>query len=655
MRETKMNEEYKNSLWTIKRLLLMLIISFGIILGYADSATAATISGRVYQDINNNSINDIDSNIDVGVTGIRVKLTKPDGTSETTLTSSGGNYTFTVSADGNYKIEVDPVGNPPQFDLTNSLAATVVGGVNSPNQDIAILGNKGGITGTVFADANMNMVLDSGENPINTTSLQAELWFGGTKVSTVDVTGGKYYFNNLDKSGNYTVRIISNEPTTLVVIGHALPGANPNSPILDAAISPATPNAIANFVVAQVSTGGLQGYAVNDIDKNQTYVNTLKNDLPLAGVKVKLYYGNGTTPVDGAAFETTSGADGSFSIKNIPLWKYILKVETIPAGFISTGSIAGTGATQKDRMPISIQTADSVYAGNNFFFEGDTTAVGVTGSVFGFKASSYVQILGPDGGGTGNNIQGSGTMPFSNLRIDLYKGGTLYLTQQTNADGKYQFVGIPADPTYQVKLISTNPDPTYYFMNDSDGKFGSRIPYQIATPVSSSVVEERNFWFGLQSNTGVTLLPLIPALEGRYAWGHVIGNRVSMGWQYWGTYRLYEEDGTTIAKDATGATIADFTPNGEGAGMTTNTVKVVGGATAQVKKGLFRWKLISGANPNFSGGLISNEAIITELDGTQLYHMAGGAVLKGKGRISGRLYVEVNNIAGYQAGVDLPV
>ena len=105
-----MNEEQKNSLWTIKRLMLMLIITCGIIFGYADSASAATISGRVYQDINNNSMNNIGDGIDIGVDGITVKLTKiSDGSSQTTLTT-----TCTMPCDTGLCLVPSPLGNRDQ-------------------------------------------------------------------------------------------------------------------------------------------------------------------------------------------------------------------------------------------------------------------------------------------------------------------------------------------------------------------------------------------------------------------------------------------------------------------------------------------------------------------------------------------------------------
>lgn len=185
--------------------------------------------------------------------------------------------------------------------------------------------NTGTISGSVYVDANLDGIYQSGETLI-TQSVLIQLMDGdGNIVSSMYTTGGSYSFPNVP-AGNYTV-VKWSDPT-----GY-MPTSSNEVPVTVAAGGTAQ----ADFGYYLITTGlyRLQGYVWNDVNENLIWEN---GELPIPGITVTLY--NSKMEVLGT---TTTNSVGYYQFTNLPAGMYIV-VETDGATypFSSTTNLKST-------------------------------------------------------------------------------------------------------------------------------------------------------------------------------------------------------------------------------------------------------------------------------------------------------------------------
>ena len=133
----------------------------------------ASIGGRIWNDANNNQVEETGEN---GINGVSVLLYKDDGDDTfepgtddvmvaSQITSGDGRYEFTMLYAGTYWVDVDETTVPNGYELTTSndpLKATVDYGDDYNDMDFGYVG-RGNISGTVFYDWDEDGQQDAGE------------------------------------------------------------------------------------------------------------------------------------------------------------------------------------------------------------------------------------------------------------------------------------------------------------------------------------------------------------------------------------------------------------------------------------------------------------------------------------------------------------
>ncbi|QRP95564.1 carboxypeptidase regulatory-like domain-containing protein [Staphylococcus condimenti] len=177
-----------------------------------------TLGDKVWEDTNHDGIQN--SN-EPGIEGVKVTLTKPDGTTETTTTDKDGHYEFTNLPNGDYTVTFEtPEGYEPTVtnngdDALDSDGSTVTVTINNadnptidsgfykpvtePEQTPATytLGDK------VWEDTNHDGIQNSNEPGIEGVKVTLTKPDGTTETTTTD-KDGHYEFTDLP-NGDYTV------------------------------------------------------------------------------------------------------------------------------------------------------------------------------------------------------------------------------------------------------------------------------------------------------------------------------------------------------------------------------------------------------------------------------------------------------------------
>lgn len=175
----------------------------GVVIVNTSGATG-TICGIVFNDLNNNGVQDL------GETGIGGAFIRSSGTSGVYTDSSGlynmivpaGTYNIYYCASNGYIFSIPVVG------LANSSACaaytvTVTAGSTSCGYNFGVYNNSVQICGTVYFDINNNGVMDSGENGM--AHVQVNISGSGATGVTYTDQLGNYCFTRA--AGSYTVTV----------------------------------------------------------------------------------------------------------------------------------------------------------------------------------------------------------------------------------------------------------------------------------------------------------------------------------------------------------------------------------------------------------------------------------------------------------------
>lgn len=407
---------------------------------------AARLSGAVFVDANSNGVRDSG---EPGLAGVAIALTGVDmdgqTVSRTTVTDAQGEYVFDGLLPSNgagYTLaETQPVAYADGAEHVGSLGGTagpagtsVIGGIavaagaQGVNYDFAEL--TGGITGSVFVDANNDGVRDSGEPPLAGVTVRIT----GTDIdgalvdrTTTTAADGTYVFSGLTKAGpgGYT---LTETPPTGYIDGKNVPGLINGAAC--AVCSTATHHVIGNvpfdpahtftaFDFPELTPSALQGSVYDDVNGN----GVRDTGEGLSGVTVTL---TGTDDQGQSVTRTvTTGGDGSYSFDGLRPGDYVL-TETQPAGLGDVGSRAGTagGSTTPNAISAIHLPQGTTATGYDFIDHGGVLG----GSVYYDK--------------NGNGVRDADEPGIAGVTVTL--GGPVSHVATTQADGSYQFTGLIA-------------------------------------------------------------------------------------------------------------------------------------------------------------------------------------------------------------------
>ena len=304
--------------------------------------TPGSIAGEVYSDSNKNGKLDTG---EAGLSGITMFIDANkngvlDSGEASTVTGSGGAYSFTGLAPGTYRIrEVLPSGST----LTNPAVGYYdivvqsnwqIKGENWGNSTATVTGS-GSITGEVFSDANGSGKLDSGEVGIPGVQVYIDINKDGVyetgEPTTTTLSNGTYSFTGL-AAGTYRVHevLLSGDKYTSPATGY-----------FDVVLSAGAKIAGDNFGNTGPIT--LSGNVFRDLNSNGTRDS---GELGLSGWVVYVDLNN-----DGK-FETnennkTTDSSGNFSFVSLKAGTYIVRVapksgytQTVPSAGYYTVTIA---------------------------------------------------------------------------------------------------------------------------------------------------------------------------------------------------------------------------------------------------------------------------------------------------------------------------
>ena len=285
------------------------------------AAQSGTIGDTVYNDANNNNVQDTGEQ---GISGVIVRLTRPDGTTvDSSSTGADGRYQFADLQFGDYRVAVT---NPPAgFTATQTQPNPITVNAQNPNIVTADFGftqqaaQSGTIGDTVYNDANNNNVQDAGEQGISGVIVRLTRPDGTTVDSSPTGADGRYQFAEL-QFGDYRVAV-TNPPA-----GFTATQTQPN-PITVNAQNPNIVTADFGFTQQAANTGTISGRLFN----------TNNNNAGLGGITVQLVDSSGNV----IRTEQTD-TNGSYSFRDVPLGNnYTVRVPgTVPnqGGNLTTNS-----------------------------------------------------------------------------------------------------------------------------------------------------------------------------------------------------------------------------------------------------------------------------------------------------------------------------
>lgn len=372
-----------------------------------------------------------------------------------TLTDSQGNYKFENLRPGVYTIvEQTPAGLIDGGDHIGTVGGTA-NGTKSANDTISniVLGSgqsgvkydfceklPASVSGYVYYDKNNNGLFESGENPIpGTTVILFDA--GGMQIATqiTDATGF-YKFDGLS-AGNY--RIVEVQPVDYLdgkdtpgTIGGTTVGTADNPGDTLRGVQLLWGDAGVQYNFGEIIPATIHGRVFYDPDQNLLLT---PGDEAIAGVTVELLDQNGTV-----IRTTQTNANGEYKFTGLPPGTYTVR-EQQPAGYLQGGQVVGShggNASVTDILSQLIVNSGDDLIEYNF---AELKAASISGTV-------WVDTIP-------NCELDSGEALLAGVVIRLYnQQGELVATTQTNALGRYEFVGLRPG-VYTV----TEQQPTGYF------------------------------------------------------------------------------------------------------------------------------------------------------------------------------------------------
>jgi SdrD B-like domain len=475
-----------------------------------------SIGDFVFVDANGNGLQD---GGEVGISGVTVTLTYPDGTVITTTTNGSGNYVFnnlpptaagqsytvtfatpagytptTSNVGGNDVIDSDPIGGVVSgITLTPGQVNTTI---DAGFYQLLNLGNF------VWGDKNNNGVQDAGELGINGATVNLYRDANGDNVpdgaaigTTTTSGGGLYGFGSL-APGNYIVGVVI--PAGYVVSSTTATSATPNNDNLvdNNGVTTVSGEVRSNFITLSSA-----GEPTNDGDANlgnltldfglrsiaslgdKVWRDDNKNGVQdagepgVAGITVSLFDNTGKL-----VGSTVTDAYGNYLFSNLPAGDYSVSV-TLPANYTFTSSTgtSKTDATNSDVNAITGATTTITLA------PGENNVNIDAGIIFNTptpKANIGDRVwldIDKDG------IQDAGEPGVAGVTVTLFDNtGAIVATAVTDANGNYLFTDVPAGTGYTIGFTAPagtvfSPKDATADNNDSDADpvTGKTAPFTV--------------------------------------------------------------------------------------------------------------------------------------------------------------------------------
>jgi fimbrial isopeptide formation D2 family protein len=387
-----------------------------------------SLSGFVYNDLNDNGSKDAGEN---GFAGVTVTLKDANGTTvATTTTTADGSYSFPNLPAGTYSI----VETQPANVLDGKDTVGTAGGASGPKNTIAGIaltpgldatgylfgerGQVGSVKGTVFRDDNGNG--SQGANEPGLAGVQVRITNGVfTQVVTTDAQGN-YRLDNVPV-GTATVDVVD---STLPVGVTQTAGVDPS---------------VVTVLLNQVNDAGADGYRLPPpVATSNSAVTQPNTPVTLPGA-LDDSSAPGTT-IDPGSVDLDPSTPGVDTSRTVPEGKYTVN---------SNGSVTFTpnpGVTGSV-TPIQYTVRDSTGALSNPATLSVSIGAPTTGDVTGivFKDNN------------GNGTQDSGEPGLSNVSVLVTGPGGFTQTVVTDSSGKYTAVGVPVGTATVDVVDSTLP------------------------------------------------------------------------------------------------------------------------------------------------------------------------------------------------------
>lgn len=437
---------------------------------YAQAATTASLGNYVWNDVNNNGLQDAN---EAGVPGVTVTLYGSDGTTviATTVTDEFGYYIFNNLTPGDYIVGFSNL--PSGYVLTPQNAGGDDTNDSDPNTSTGLTGiinlsagekdmtvdagiynsalPLGAIGNYVWYDADQDGVQDA--NEVGTPGVTVTLYDASNTIIGITSTdaNGFYIFNNLS-AGDYTVGFSNLPPgyifTTPDQGGNDLTDSDPNKGTgLTGIISLGAGQTNLTADAGIVWGGGRNGTAsLGDIVWNDANNDGIQDptELGVAGVTVTLYEADGITVIA----STTTDALGNYLFTGLDAGSYVVGFSNLPAGY--TFSAANQGSN--DELDADADIASGGKTGIIGLATGEENLsidAGIHQAPGLASIGNYVwNDLNQDGVQDGNEPGVSG------VTVTLYNTlGVAIANTTTDANGAYQFTGLTPD-TYYVEFTN---------------------------------------------------------------------------------------------------------------------------------------------------------------------------------------------------------
>ncbi|WP_426954437.1 SdrD B-like domain-containing protein [Muricoccus radiodurans] len=431
---------------------------YNVAAGLYTPTTIIRTGSIVFDDRNANGIRDAG---EAGIANVTVRLLDADGSVvATTVTNSGGTYTFTGLQPGQYRIAVDaPTGRlfspqnqggddardsdiNPATGLSDLFTVSPGTSVYNVAAGVFVPASVSGSGNIVFNDVNGNGIRDAGETGLAGVSVRLLDASGAVVASTTTGTGGTYGFDGI-RPGEYRVQFVAPSGTGFSSQDQGAndardSDANPGTGITDAFTLTAGQalNDVGAAIYTPVTLSRTGSIVFNDLNNNGIRD---AGEAGIADVVVRLLDASG-----GLVATTTTNSGGTYSFVKVQPGQYRIEV-VAPADTLFSAQNQGADDTRDSDVDPTSGRSDL------FTITSDTT-------IYNVAAGLYTPPDTEVGGDVWLDVNGNGVrdareplLAGVEVRLLSADGVPLGPTTVTDTSGHYSFTGLD-DGIYRVQF-----------------------------------------------------------------------------------------------------------------------------------------------------------------------------------------------------------